>query len=207
MRILALILGEHFYRLNSLLVATLLRAKGIRVGKRFYIQGVPKIKIGGHAKDISIGRNVRIMGDVDLRNREQGSIRIGDDVTIDEGCRFIAANNAILTIGNGTRIGLCTVFNCGVNVSIGENVLISGFCYIQSSNHGIKSGYPIQSQPHTYGEINVGNNSWLGSHVTVLPGVSIGDGAVIGAKAVVTKEVFMDTIVAGIPAKVIGKRP
>ncbi len=48
-----------------------------------------------------------------------------------------------------------------------------------------------------------GNNVWIGSNATILPGVTIGDGAIIGANAVVTKDVKENTIVAGVPAKLI----
>jgi acetyltransferase-like isoleucine patch superfamily enzyme len=207
MRWLALIFGDSVYRLNSWLVAHLLRFRGVVVGKRFYAQGVPRLKIRGKASNIIIGDDVQLLGDIDLRNREQGKIVIEDGVAIDEGCRLVAANQATLRIGKQSRIGLFTVFNCGEDISVGEQTLISGFCYIQSSNHGIKKSSPIQSQPHTYGKIAIGSDVWLGSHVTVLPGVTIEDGAIIGAKAVVSKEVRANKIYAGVPAKEIGERP
>lgn len=206
MRWLAFFFGEFVYRLNSCLVTGLLRLRGVRVGKGLYIQGVPRLKIRGRAKDITIGNNVKILGDIDIRNREKGAIIIEDDVTIDEGCRLVAANLATLRIGKESRIGLFTVINCGDDILIGARVLVSGFCYIQSSNHGIKKGIPVQYQPHTYGKIKIGADVWLGSHVTILPNVTIGDGAVIGAKAVVSRSIRENGIFAGVPAKEIGER-
>jgi acetyltransferase-like isoleucine patch superfamily enzyme len=85
--------------------------------------------------------------------------------------------------------------------------LFAGFCYVQSSNHGIRKGQPIKDQPHTYGPIAIGRDVWLAGHVTVLAGVTIGDGAVVGAKAVVTRDIAPFAICAGIPAKAIGERP
>ena len=55
------------------------------------------------------------------------------------------------------------------------------------------------------GDITIGNDVWIGGHSTILPGVSIGDGAVVAAGAVVTKDVEPNTIVGGVPAKVIKK--
>ena len=52
--------------------------------------------------------------------------------------------------------------------------------------------------------IHIGKSVWLGSHVTVLPGITIGDGAIVAAGAVVTKDVPAGTTVAGVPAQIIG---
>ena len=201
-----MLLGEWVYRPYSILIKMILRRKGIHVGSNFYVQGIPKLKIRGEANNIVIGNNVSINGDIDIRNRENGKIIIKDNVAIDHGCRLVVANDATLCIGDNARIGLYTVFNCGEDVFIDNKCLISGFCYIQSSNHGIKKGAYIQDQNHTYGKITIGPDTWLASHVTVLPGVNIKEGAVVGAKAVVTKDIPSFDICAGIPASKVGKR-
>jgi len=206
MRLFTLLFGERVFLINSWLISVILRMKGVKVGKNLFIKGVPRLIINGRGGNIRIGNNVRIMGDIDLRNREDGIIDIGDGVMIDENCRLVAANKAILKIMTGSRIGPFTIFNCGEDVSVGKNVLISGFCYIQSSNHGIKKGSPIITQTHTYGQIGIGDYAWIGSHVTVLPSVAIGEGAVVGAKAVVTKDIESNAIAVGVPARKIGMR-
>lgn len=206
MKLLVLIFGDLIYKINSKLVGFILRKKGIKVGYNFYIQGVPKLKINGNANNIKIGNNVKIFGDIDLRNRENGQIIIGDNVAIDDNCRFVAANNSIIKIGKGTKIGLCTVFNAGDSISLGHKVLISGFCYLQSSNHKIQKDNYIQDQGHTYGKIEIADDVWLGSHVTILPNIYIGRGAVIGAKSVVSKNIEDYAINVGVPAKQIGER-
>jgi acetyltransferase-like isoleucine patch superfamily enzyme len=203
---LAFVFGWWVYRPHSAFVAFVLRVKGVRVGKKFYIQGVPYLKIRGHASDIMIGDNVSIYGDVDIRNREAGKIIIDDNVSLDTSCRLVSANQATLHLRPGCHVGGYTIFNCGTDVTVGENTLIAAFCYVQSSNHGIARGTPIMSQPHTYGPIHIGRDAWLGGHVTVLPGVTIGSGAVIGAKAVVTDDVPADSIAVGVPARVLGTR-
>lgn len=206
MKMMALIFGEFFYRLNSFFIAYVMRVKGIKVGKNFYIQGVPKLKILGKPQNIIIKDNVKVFGDIDIRNRENGKIVIDDGVSIDEGCRFVSANNATLHIHKDVKVGLHTIFNCGDDVTVGQKVLISGFCYIQSSNHGIKKNFYIQDQSHTYGKIDIKPDVWLASHVTVLPGVTINKGAVIGAKAVVTTDISEFSVNGGVPAKEIGNR-
>lgn len=206
MKWLSFIFGEQVYKLNSLIVTWIFRWRGVSVGSGLYIQGVPKLKIKGRAQDIILGDNVKILGDIDLRNRERGRILIEDGVVLDEGCRLIAANNATLRIGKDSRIGLYTVINCGADITLGSQVLVSGFCYLQSSNHGFKKGAPIMLQKHTYGNVSIESDAWLGSHVTVLPGVTIGTGSVVGAKSVVTKNIKEYGIYVGIPAVEIGER-
>ena len=207
MRFLALVFGWWVYEPYSALIALILRARGIHVGGNFYIQGVPYLKLRGAPGNIRIGNNVRVHGDIDLRNRENGRIDIGNDVSFDTGCRLVAANDAVLSFREGADIGGFCIFNCGTHVSVGEGTMMGSYCYIQSSNHGISRSRPIKGQPHTYGEIHIGADVWLAGHVTVLAGVRIGQGAVVGAKAVVSRDVPDYSISVGIPAKVIGERP
>ena len=61
-----------------------------------------------------------------------------------------------------------------------------------------------KNQKHTYGKISIGEGVWIAAHVKILAGVSIGDGAVIGANAVVTKDVPENGVMVGIPAKNVG---
>jgi len=97
------------------------------------------------------------------------------------------------------------------HVEIGDNVMLASRVYISDHNHGIYKG-DRQSAPDTPpGErvldfskkVIIGDNVWIGQQVTVLPGVSIGKGCVIGAHSVVTKDLPADSLAAGIPAKVL----
>lgn len=207
MKFLAFIFGWWVYRPYSRLMALILMIKGIKVGRNFYIQGVPYLKINGKSANIKIGDNVSIFGDIDMRNRENGKIVICDHVSIDTSTRLVAANDAILTISSGCRIGSYCIFNCGTDVFVGKNTLLAGFCYIQSSNHGIYKGSLIKNQKHTYGKIFIGEDVWLAGHVSVLAGTSIGNGAIVGAKAVVTKDLPENSISVGVPANVVSERP
>jgi len=206
MRFLAFIFGWWVYRPYSYLIRLLLTSKGIKVGKKFYIQGVPYLKIRGSSSRIKIGNNVTIFGNIDLRNRENGTIIIEDNVSFDTNCRLVAANNAILLLKEGSSMGGYCVFNCGTHVSVGRNTMLADNCHIQSSNHGMKKNKLIKLQDHSYGEIHIGDGCWLGHRVSVTLGVEIGDGAVIGAGAVVTKDLGNNTKNVGIPARKIGER-
>lgn len=206
MKLLAFVFGEWVYRPYSLGIRLVLRWRGVRVGRNFLVQGIPRFLIRGKAENISIGDNVTFLGDVDIRNREDGAIQIGDGCRIDHGVRLVAARKAVLRLGEKTEIGAYSLFNCGASVTLGRKCMVSGFVHFQSSNHGTRRGIDIKDQPHTYAPIDVGDDVWVGANVTVLPGVSIGNGAILGAKAVVTENVASNTIVVGIPAKPRGER-
>ena len=206
MKFISFLFGWRVFKLYSKIISLIFKLKGIKVGNNFYIQGVPFLKIRGSTSNIKIGENVSINGDIDIRNRENGKINISSDVSIDTNSRFVVANNAILNIGSGCRIGPYSIFNSGDDLLIGSDCIFGGYCYFQTSNHGIKKGQLIKDQNHTYGKISIGEGVWIGAHVKILAGVYIGDGAVIGANAVVTKDIPSNAIAVGSPAKVISYR-
>ena len=107
-----------------------------------------------------------------------GNITVGEDVFINACCHF--QDHGGVFIGNGCQIGHNVVF--------------------ATLNHGL----PPETRRHTFpAPIVLGKNVWIGSNATVLQGVTIGDNAVVGAGAVVTKDVAANTVVGGVPAKFI----
>lgn len=125
----------------------------------------------------------------------------GKDINIERGAVFSTKS----TIGNRSGIGINA--NCG-EVHIGENVLMGPNCIIITRNHEFrKKGMPIIDQGFQEDHpVFIDDDVWIGTRVTILPGVHIHKGAIIGAGAVVTKDVAPYTIVAGNPAKVINER-
>lgn len=110
--------------------------------------------------------------------------------------------------------------DCGKNISIGKNVFINSGCKFQDQGgitieDGVLIGHNVTLLTLNHEEdpacrqnlhaapITIGRNAWLGANVTVLPGVSIGEGSIVGAGAVVTKDVPANAVVVGVPAKVI----
>ncbi|TDD28657.1 acyltransferase [Kribbella turkmenica] len=91
-------------------------------------------------------------------------------------------------------------------VTIGDAVRIGAHTSLLAFNHGTAPGKPIFRQPHTSLGITVGDDVWIGSNVTVLDGVTIGPHSIIGAGAVVTKDVPANAIAAGNPARVLRSR-
>ena len=94
--------------------------------------------------------------------------------------------------------------NCGKNTTVGKGVFINTGCHFQDQG-GITLGDPEKRSTTYPAPIVTGKNVWIGSSVTVVPGVHIGDGAIIGAGSVVTKDIPPYTIAAGVPARVIRK--
>ncbi|PAV28216.1 acetyltransferase [Virgibacillus profundi] len=108
--------------------------------------------------------------------------------------------------GKNTTIGKNVFFNTGCSfqdrggIYIGDGSLLGMNVTIATLNHGMS----LETRNTTYAAaVTLGKNTWIGSNATILPGVTIGDNAVVAAGAVVTKDVPENSVVAGVPAKVV----
>lgn len=111
-----------------------------------------------------------------------------------------------LTIGKGTIIGDNVLLDARNVIQLGSNVNISSNVSIYTEQHNHRDP-EFRCNHGGNKRVIVGDRVWLGSNVTVLPGVKIGEGAVCCAGCVVTKDVEPYTVIAGIPAKKVGERP
>jgi len=91
-------------------------------------------------------------------------------------------------------------------IKIGNHTMIGPGVFITSDNYGLNKSQRISDQPTKEADVVIGADVWVGAYSIVLPGVTIGEGAVIAAGSVVTKNISSYSIAAGIPAKSIGKR-
>lgn len=105
-----------------------------------------------------------------------------------------------ITVGKRVFINSGCRFQDQAGVTIGDDCLIGHNAVLATLNHGMS---PADRKNLYPAPIRIGNNVWLGANVTVLPGVTIGDNAVVAAGAVVTKDVPENMIVAGVPAKIL----
>ena len=105
-------------------------------------------------------------------------------------------------IGHGVRID----FGNAERITVEDDVVLANgvtlWCHRRDMQN-YRVGMRIMDQPTKYGDIHLGKSSYIGLNVTIMPGVHIGEGAVIGSCALVTKDIPAWTIAAGVPAKVI----
>jgi len=149
-----------------------------------YVTGGKNIEIG---KDVHLGQRIRIETFEEYRGTHfKPRIKIGDAVGINHDCHIGAIES----------------------IEIGNNVLIASKVYISDHSHGSTGLNDLELPPVcrplvTKGKIIIEEDVWIGEGAAILPGVKIGKGAIIGANAVVTKDVAPYTVVGGVPARII----
>ncbi|MFL9839864.1 hypothetical protein ABS767_02710 [Sphingomonas sp. ST-64] len=191
-------------RLNAQLFRLLYGARNVRAGRGLQCDSLPRCLVDASA-ELIIGDDVEFRSGVELRVHGTARIVIEDGVRIDRGVRILAANQSLVRIGAGARIGLYSVLNGGDCIQVGAKALVSGFVYLQSSMHSFsKTDVAISEQGFEHGPVVIGEGAWLAAHVVVMPGRTVGAGAIVGSNAVVTQDVDPSAIVAGVPAKPIG---
>lgn len=131
-------------------------------------------------------------------------VTIGDHSLIQGPVRITGDGNpsALLSIGSYTIISGPLHIDIGAAVRIGWGVRIGHDVSLLTVNHQM-SNEQLRSGTRVFAPIEIKNGVWLASRTTVLPGVSIGEGAVVAAGAVVTRDVAPNTLVAGVPARFV----
>jgi acetyltransferase-like isoleucine patch superfamily enzyme len=147
-----------------------------------YLEIFKRVKIGNacYLKGVQFKGKAKI--EARCRLSGQPTIVIGNNFYANAGCHLLGS----ITIGN--------------NVQIGPQVVFWG------RDHGMKKDILINRQPHNLQPIVIQDDVWIGAHATILKGVTIYEGAVVAAGAVVTKDIPPYAIVAGVPAKIIKYR-
>jgi acetyltransferase-like isoleucine patch superfamily enzyme len=160
-------------------------------------------------KYITIGSNTAIDDYVmlDASVKENNAITIGNNVIISKGC-VVQAKTGTLSIGDQCDIGVHTIITAVSSVILEQSVLIAGNCYIGGARYHLEDkNKPIMEQGiYSRGPIFIGEGSWIGASSTVLDGVRIGKGCVIGAGSLVSRDIPDYAVAVGIPARVMKMR-
>jgi len=156
------------------------------VGKGLWMERLPYIVGSGR---ITLGNNVKLSGRIHV-------------IFSNKIC-----NEPELTIGDNTFLGHNTSFMIAKSVKIGNDCLFaSGICIFDNDGHPIDHRKRKDNMPPDENQVKpveIGNNAWIGTNAYIMKGVHIGDRSIIGAGAVVIKDVPEDCIVGGNPAQII----
>ena len=161
-----------------------------------------------HPHKIHIGDNVVIDDNclVDAKGESNAGIRIASGVFVGRNS-ILSCKNGDIELGEGANIGFnCEIFSAS-HVRIGRNALVAAYCYLIGGDHDFSdASRPVLDQARKSAGISVGDGAWLGAGAKVLDGVDIGANAVIGAGAVVRESVPERATAVGVPARVVGTR-
>lgn len=136
-------------------------------------------------KNISLGDGCRV-GRLCFLTANDGELKLADNVAVSP-CAHLGADSGYIEIGAQTAIGPGTI--------------------IRAANHNFyRQDIPIMSQGHSEGSVIIGDDVWIGANCVITPDVRVGRGAIVGAGAVVTRNVAPFSIVGGVPAREIGLR-
>jgi acetyltransferase-like isoleucine patch superfamily enzyme len=174
----------------AVLALRLLRRRFLTpTGRRMVLDGMLFL---GPGVQLEIGRNARV--------------RFGRWVWIGHGTK-IRCHEGEVRIGDKTVIGQECTISAYQHVSIGEQCIIADRVMMIDFDHNVAEvERPIRAQGIYKRDVRVGNNVWIGYGAQILRGVSVGDNAIVGASAVVTKDVPANAVVAGAPARMIRMR-
>ena len=147
--------------------------------------------------------------------RGRAAMKLGAGLTTGVNVRLDATaprgSSPVLHIGNHVQINDSVHIGAIEQVVIGDHTLIASRVFISDHNHGnyqipdpaSAPNIPPAERPLSSKPVHIGRNVWLGEQVCILPGVTIGDGAIVGANSVVTHDIPPNSIAAGNPARVI----
>ena len=192
------------YLFRGLKVLFLFRKpKGMMLGKGVSFFNISKIKWG---KFLRLGNQVYVSA------LSKNGIHFGNNVSIGAFSRVIVSTslNDIgdkIVIGNNVGIGEFAYLGGAGGLEIGDECIVGQYLSCHPENHNYENiNLSIRYQGVSRKGIKIGKNCWIGSKVTILDGVSIGNGSIIAAGSVVTKSFSENSIIGGVPAKLLKSR-
>ena len=177
--------------------------KGMLLGRRISFFNISKIKWG---------KFLRLGNDVYISALSKQGIEFGDNVSIGAFSRIIVSTslNNIgekIKIGNNVGIGEFAYLGGSGGLEIGDECIVGQYLSCHPENHNYEDlETSIRFQGVNRKGIKIGKNCWIGSKVTILDGVEIGDGCILAAGSVITKSFPDNSIIGGIPSKLLKTR-
>ena len=165
-----------------------------------------------YLSNIRFGKYVQLEDFVKVSALCKDELVFGNNVKIGAYSQVIAStsfNNIgeYIRIGNNVGLGEFAYLGGGGGLEIGDDCIIGQYLRCHPENHNYQDvDTPIRLQGVHRQGIKIGKNCWIGSKVTILDGVTIGDNCVIAAGAVVTKSMPANSVIGGVPAKVLKSR-
>lgn len=161
---------------------------------------------------LSVGDNTKIHDNVYIDALSTDGVVLGSNVVIGRNSR-LECTGSIKSIGKGIKIGNRSTFGndcyfgAAGGIEVGEDVVAGQYIRFHSENHNYDAlDILIKEQGETHKGIKIGNNCWIGAGAVFLDGSELGDGCVVAANAVVTKTFPLNSVIGGIPAKIIKRR-
>ncbi len=151
-----------------------------------------------------VDSSVVILGRAEVQGT--GNIKLGADLLLYRDLYLETQDAGRIEIGDGSVIARGTYIVSYAAVKIGEGAMISDHVCIRDANHNYGDGALVRHSGHTAVPISIGRNVWIGRGSAILPGVTIGDHAVVGANSVVTHDVPAHAVVGGAPARPLPKK-
>jgi len=162
-----------------------------------------------HSRKMRIGDRVAVDEgcQLDARGCAPGEFQIGDGALISRGC-IISGKDGPLRIGARANIGAGCVMYASTRLEIGADTMLAAQCYVGGGRYTVlgRTDRPIAEQPEPRLGVVIEDDCWLGAGVVVVDGVRIGRGSVVGAGAVVTRDVAPYSVVVGVPARPVAMR-
>jgi acetyltransferase-like isoleucine patch superfamily enzyme len=190
---------------GSVLRGLLYRSVLDKVGSGVFIEKDVRWQV---PRRIRLGRRVMIGQGCFLDAHSMtGRIELADDVWLSQGCLVIGYRDAEVYIDERAYIGHRCLFYGHGGIRIGKDALFANDVQLICGNHTFaRRDLPIRAQPTEELPIVIEDDVWLGASAIVLGGVTIGQGSVVGAGAVVTQDLPPYSIARGVPARVVGVR-